>query len=139
MWWFLLTATCLFICYRDFSKRIVSNNSVLLLCCFLLSAVPIYDAQVYLLNAVGLLLLGILLWKFGVFGAGDIKLVCIFALLVDPDYLLLTFVIVFTLGGIEALLYILIKKLTPISIVHDGLPFAIPIVFGGMFGIGASI
>ena len=139
IWWLILATICIFICWRDYKHRVISNKSVLLLLGLLLSTAVIRDSQLYFAQALLVLLLGIVLWKFGVFGAGDIKLASTFALLIDPNYLMLTFVIMFLLGGIEALLYILIRKLKPISIVHDGLPFAIPIVISGVFGIGASI
>lgn len=138
-WWFILTTICLFIGWRDLKSRIVSNTSVLLLGCVLLSSKVLHDSELYIVNSLLLLLLGMLLWKLGVFGAGDVKLASVFALSIDPEYLLLFLVIMLILGGIEALLYLLIKKLKPTRIVHDGLPFAIPIVLSGVFSVGASI
>ncbi|WP_083794638.1 prepilin peptidase [Vibrio sp. 16] len=139
IWWLILATICLFICWRDYRFRLVSNNSVLSLGCVLLSSAFINGSQIYPFTALMLFIPGLLLWRLGAFGAGDIKLICVFSLLIQPDFLLLVGVILMLLGGLEALVYILIKKFKPISIVHDGLPFAIPIVLSGVFGIGASI
>jgi len=139
IWWLTLATICFCVCWRDLKSRIVTNTSVIFLGCVLLTSKIVHGSELYFVNSLLLLLLGMLLWKLGLFGAGDVKLASAFALSIDPEYLLLFLVIMLILGGIEALLYLLIKKLKPTRIVHDGLPFAIPIVLSGVFSVGASI
>ncbi|WP_197057865.1 prepilin peptidase [Vibrio variabilis] len=134
-----MATICLYICWRDYKCRIISNASVFFLGALLTSSCFVHGSQIQILNTLVLLIPGLFLWKIGAFGAGDIKLICTFSLLIKPDLLFLTVVIVMLLGGVEALLYTLIKSINPASIVHDGLPFAIPIVCSGVFSIVASI
>lgn len=139
LWWLSLATVCLFICWFDLKKRVISNTSVLLLGLILVGSLVIHDSEIYLLNSALVLLIGFILWKLGVFGAGDVKLASVFTLFIHPDYQLLALVLVLVLGGLEALIYLSIKRFTPNSIAHDGLPFAIPIVCSGFFCVGASI
>jgi len=139
LWWLFITTICVYICWIDVRERKISNNSVFWLCSLLFISVLIYNSEVYFCQPAIVLFCGILLWKLGIFGAGDVKLASVFSILISPDYYLLVVVMMLVLGGIEALMYIIVKKLKPTLYTQNGIPFAPPIVVSGLFGIAASI
>ncbi|WP_039958083.1 prepilin peptidase [Vibrio sinaloensis] len=139
MWWLLVTTICLSIGWNDLQHRVVKNKSVLLLAGILAFSIFLFDSKIHLIQASLVLISGMCLWKVGVFGAGDIKLASVFAIFIAPDYSLLVLFLMLVIGGVEALLYLLIRTTYPHLIRHGGIPFAIPIVISGFFGISASI
>lgn len=139
VWWLAIVTICLYICWNDIKTRIIKNNIAVLLLIVLIPIGFVRENDLYFYQAFITLAMGFLLWKLTVFGAGDIKLASIFALFIEPSYLALVLFFMLVIGGIEALIYLAIKVIKPELIKLSGIPFSIPIVISGLFGLGASI
>lgn len=139
VWWLAIATICLYICWNDFRARIIKNQTITLLLVLLIPLGFASDKSFYFYQALITFSVGFLLWKLAVFGAGDVKLASIFALFIEPSYSALVLFIMLVIGGIEALMYLATKALKPELIKLHGIPFSIPIVISGLFGLGASI
>lgn len=126
------------ICYFDFSKRIIPNSSILILLCFLIVLSSLGYLSVHFGSFILVFVIGILFWKFGVWGAGDVKLLSVLSLFISPGFLLASILVVLVVGGGVALCELLLCKVVP-SRKSRGVPYGVAICVGGCVGILASI
>lgn len=127
----------MFIIYTDIKHRIVSNNScavVAILCgCYAF----IYT-EVQVLIPIVILIIGVSLSYFKILGGGDSKLLSSYSIAIFPDVYLSTLIVIGISGGVLSVIYILVNKLNRNKTKQIHLPYAIPIVLGGLIGILAS-
>lgn len=138
--WLALAALAFFICYQDISKREISNHIVLLVSA--ISFMLLLNQQNYAVLPYSALLLlsGFILFQLNIIAAGDIKLLTAFSLAINPQYLLLTLVLIGFCGGALGGGYYLLGLLTDLEKVKQrGIPYGIPICAGCLFGIAASL
>lgn len=89
--------------------------------------------------SLSLLIVGFFLFRFGILGAGDTKLLVVLSLAIRPQYISLTLVFIAILGGLIAFLYLLYGLMTDITAVRQrGIPYAIPICVVSGFAIYLS-
>ncbi|HDR1794058.1 TPA: prepilin peptidase, partial [Pasteurella multocida] len=113
--------------WTDLTKRVISNNTVLLLLAVIIPFSFIHHSQIFFLPALLFLFLGFLLFTLGVIGAGDIKLIAVLMLSI-PTEQLISF---FFLTSCSGLLLIIIGWLFfKESIKKRGLPYGIAISLG---------
>jgi prepilin peptidase CpaA len=139
-WLLTLTALNLYICYTDVKQRQITNGSVLLVALLCLSILVVKQQYLALVFSFIILMVGIGLFVLGIIAAGDIKLLAAFSLAIKPEYLLVTLGLIVLLGGILAVGYLIYGVLTDLKKVRQrGIPYAIPICLGCLFGIAASL
>ncbi|MDD1781733.1 A24 family peptidase [Enterovibrio sp. ZSDZ35] len=134
----LLATSSAAVLISDVCTRKISNklSALVLISCLLLSFtnenISLHFAQSAMVFAVGLVL-----FSAGIIGAGDIKVLCCYSLIIDNQYWLLSIVIIGFLGGITALV-ILIKIKIIDSYKNEGVPYGLPIVITSLFFIHLS-
>jgi prepilin peptidase CpaA len=139
-WLTSLTAISLFICYSDVQQRQIGNNSVCLVALLCLSILVVNQQYSAIIHALLILAVGVALFLMRVIAAGDIKLLAAFSLAIKPEYLLSTLGLILLFGGILAGIYLIYGVLTDLKRVRqEGIPYAIPICLGCLFGIAASL
>lgn len=96
---FLLLITIFF---TDFKKREVSNYQVLVALFLCVVASFIFGYELNYKLSLYALLIGFLLWKIKLFGAADVKLICVYLLCIEQenliDFLFLMSVFGFLIG-----------------------------------------
>ncbi|HDR1323546.1 TPA: prepilin peptidase [Pasteurella multocida] len=113
--------------WTDLTKRVISNNTVLLLLAVIIPFSFIHHSQIFFLPALLFLFWGFLLFTLGVIGAGDIKLIAVLMLSI-PTEQLISF---FFLTSCSGLMLIIIGWLFfRESIKKRGLPYGIAISLG---------
>ncbi|RBW66583.1 prepilin peptidase [Vibrionales bacterium C3R12] len=140
IWWLLLAAISLFICYQDITKRTISNRVVF----FVMSVCGILYFQHGVFESVfvtvGILFVGFVLFNLNIIAAGDVKLLSAFSLAITPQYLPLTLFIITLLGSLLGVACYLYAKCTNYNkIMGNGVPYGVPICLGCLFGIAASL
>jgi prepilin peptidase CpaA len=139
-WLTSLTAISLFICCSDVQHRQIENKSVWCVALLCLSILVINQQYQAIMFTSIILALGFGLFLTGVIAAGDIKLLAAFSLAIKPEYLLSTLGLILLSGGIVAGIYLTYGVLTDLKRVRqEGIPYAIPICLGCLFGIAASL
>lgn len=139
-WLLTLTALSLYICYTDVRHRQITNGVVLIVALLCLSILVVNQQYSALMLSCTILMVGIALFLLGVIGAGDIKLLAAFSLAIKPEYLLMTLGLIVLSGGILAVFYLIYGAITDLNKVRQrGIPYAIPICLGCLFGIAASL
>ncbi|MGF1704319.1 prepilin peptidase [Enterovibrio baiacu] len=124
----------------DFKHRRISNMMVAIsaIACISL-ALTNESLGFHLLQSLAVLFIGLFLFKLGVIAAGDTKLLSVYAIIIDPLYFPASLVLIGITGGFVALPILLRKLISKKSNGHDrGVPYGIPIVISGMFGIYLS-
>ncbi|PKF48966.1 hypothetical protein AT251_22335 [Enterovibrio nigricans] len=79
-------------------------------------------------------------WHFfslGAIGAGDIKILCCYSLIIDQKYWPLSLITIVFLGGITALGIFIIMKISD-NDKNNGVPYGIPIVVTSLFFVHLS-
>ncbi|WP_241430356.1 MULTISPECIES: prepilin peptidase [unclassified Vibrio] len=139
MWLVILATTSIYIIYSDVRYRRISNLSV---CFVTFSTIPLfltYGSILSVGSAIGIILIGVLLNFFSLLGAGDTKVLAAFALVITPEFMLPTILLVLVLGGIMAAGYLVYMLLTGNSKIRKrGIPYGVPICIGGILGVLAS-
>ena len=81
--------------------------------------------------------IGLVLFGFGIFAGGDIKLMLAFLLGIDTQWWPVVFLLTAVIGGVMAAGYLLIglykKDLNQVR--KKGIPYGVPIVISGLLGI----
>ena len=135
MWAVCLIGTALIIAYTDITQRRIDNK--LILAVAILSIALNGFAQfnpVYYFIAV---IIGLLLFGFGIFAGGDIKLMLAFLPAINTEHWPVILMLVAVTGGIIAagyLIYGLIAGRIQ-EVRKRGLPYGVPIAFAGCVGV----
>ncbi|MDD1794656.1 prepilin peptidase [Enterovibrio makurazakiensis] len=134
----VLIAISTVIIVSDIKERKISNrlNLVVLVCCLLI-AYEYENIELHILRSTLVLTVGLVIFSLGIIGAGDIKLLSIYALIIDSQYWTLSLVTIGFIGGITALI-ILIKSKIVKNGKNKGVPYGVPIVFSSLFFIHLS-
>lgn len=108
---------------------------------FLLACLYVDNFQIsVMINAGLILLIGFLLFSVNVIAAGDIKLLVVMSLAIEPQYLSAVLLCMTLCGGLLALIYYVYGIFTDMAAVrHQGIPYGIPISISGYIGIAASL
>lgn len=127
--------------YTDIRHRNISNLYCTCILLFSLLFGSLYgDFSVPILRMICILLVGIVLFSFSIVGAGDVKLLAAYSLGISPEYWWLTLYLMFILGGVLALSYLmygwLMNKITDVK--KRGLPYGVPITLACLFGMWLS-
>ncbi|WP_102524898.1 prepilin peptidase [Vibrio tapetis] len=69
----------------------------------------------------------IVLWFLGVFGAGDVKLLCSLILGIHPSLVTLTLVTIGMFGGIQLIIMFILSRWNEKCALTKGIPYGIPI------------
>ncbi|MEZ8100901.1 prepilin peptidase [Vibrio bivalvicida] len=119
-------------CNSDHKYRTISNNLCKLIVVINSIAACYYGyiLQSTLTTAIIFLVL-VVVWLFGCFGAGDIKLLCAFLLGIKPELTIACLVMVGGLGGVQLVVMYLIGLATNKSLFEKGIPYGIPISISG--------
>ncbi|MDW2307261.1 MULTISPECIES: prepilin peptidase [Vibrio] len=129
----------LLICLNDFMYRTISNFylSILTIVLFLGWLVqPNWQVWPYTL---AILIIGLLLFRFGILAAGDAKLLAILSLGIDPIYMPLTLLGIVFFGGVMAIGYLFYGLFTDLAKVRQrGIPYGVPICLVGGLAIVVS-
>ncbi|SKA69014.1 prepilin peptidase CpaA [Enterovibrio nigricans DSM 22720] len=80
---------------------------------------------------------GLALFSLGAIGAGDIKILCCYSLIIDQKYWPLSLITIVFLGGITALGIFIIMKISD-NDKNNGVPYGIPIVVTSLFFVHLS-
>lgn len=115
------------ICYTDIRQRIISNKVILFLSVLILPYAYLAFKEIYILNALLTLVVGFLLFSFGIIGAGDIKLLAILMLTV-PTQQIMPFLFFISFFGF--LLIVIGWLFFRQNIKTQGLPYGVAISFG---------
>lgn len=138
-WLLSLAALSLYVCYTDVRQRQIANGAVLLVALICLVILIVNQQYPALVFSFIILVVGIALFVLGVIAAGDIKLLAAFSLAIKPEYLPITLCLILLIGGIQAVIYLIYGAITDLKTVRQrGIPYAIPICLGCLFGIAAS-
>lgn len=132
----LLTLTLVRIVYTDVRYRTIGNIEVLAVSvCILI--VHYHDVSHLPFKNAGLvLLIGGVIWHYGICGAGDIKLLAALSLGVGQQWFLLCLVSMLLLGGLLGISVWGLERLSQHKpLPSNGVPYAIPIVLSFGFGI----
>ncbi|WP_051563710.1 A24 family peptidase [Enterovibrio calviensis] len=134
----VLIAISTVVVISDIKERKISNrlNLVVLVCCLLI-AYEYENIELHILRSTLVLAVGLVIFSLGIIGAGDVKLLSIYALIIDDQYWALSLATVGFIGGITALI-ILIKSIIVKSDTEKGVPYGIPIVVSSLFFIHLS-
>lgn len=114
----------LIILKSDWIKRIIPNNLIIML--VINNSILAYlDGHLLLsiLHSLILFLFLVILWYYGVFGGGDVKLIVSFSLGITPNLIFYNLVFIGILGGVFIFLMFLFMK-EPFK---RGVPYGIPI------------
>lgn len=115
------------ICYTDIRQRIISNKVILFLSVLILPYAYLAFKEIYILNALLTLVVGFLLFSFGIIGAGDIKLLAVLMLTV-PTQQIIPFLFFISFFGF--LLIVIGWLFFRQNIKTQGLPYGVAISFG---------
>ena len=140
VWIVAFSALSLWTMYSDIRYRVIPNT---LIVCVLITVI-IFCIQSASLNqclySIPVLIIGLVLWRLGVVGAGDVKLLVAFIPAVDPIFHVFTFLIIAFSGGIVAVITFLYAKLIKKKKYSDiTVPYGVSIALGCWLGILASL
>ncbi|MGY3569999.1 A24 family peptidase [Vibrio paucivorans] len=141
-WWAVLSTISLWVCYTDVVHRKISNRQsviVFVLCLILMIYSDNYSSY---LHSIIILLMGILLFTFGFWGAGDAKLLSAFSLAIKPDLIPVVLSIITFLGLVLILSQYIFDKFDNYNRYFSadyGVPYGIAISIGANFGVVLTI
>lgn len=110
-----------FISYTDMRYRVISNIQVI--SCFIMIAIGsyIFALELNIIAAIITLIIGFIVWKIKLVGAGDIKLLSVLMLFVKPSYVGEFLFLMSVFGAFLAIVILLAKKR------HLGVPYGVAI------------
>ncbi len=129
------------ISWKDMKYRIIPNKHVafILLSTFLLSISHGYFINTVTI-AVLVLMVGTLLWRKGFIGGGDVKLLAVFSLGVDPQYQLLVLLLLTCFTFVQLVIASISCRAERCRFSLDkGIPLGIPISFSYWLGCVLSV
>lgn len=111
----------------DLKSRILSNRLVLFLLPVMLLIAVLQFREVFIFTALGVLFIGFLLFLVNAVGAGDVKLLFVLSLAIEPQHLIVFFFFVAIFGALLILLGLIFKGL---QIRKYGVPYGVAIALG---------
>ncbi|NLS13778.1 hypothetical protein HGP28_12840 [Vibrio sp. SM6] len=134
-WLSCIAIITIYLLFTDIIERKISNGAVVLL--FIICFSFKKDIMnVYWLAPLVIVFFGLFLSYFGVLGGGDTKLFAAYSIAIDPALMPTILVIIGLCGGVLSVIYWLLNKYHLTK--QPGIPYAIPIVIGGVIGVLAS-
>ncbi|WP_238118052.1 prepilin peptidase [Vibrio cincinnatiensis] len=135
-----LTLYLVKVIYSDSKYRIIHNQDVLTLAFLNLILCSVSTNYLGMIAGFVILLLGLVLFFFDIFGAGDIKLISVLSLSIHPKLWFFTLFLIVLLGGVVAAWMIIIALVTgERKIIHHGVPYSIAIIPPAWFSIGLTL
>ena len=135
----LLLSISGFIVYSDISSRKINNSQVLLiaLLAMVISGLSAFAAIPFTIAT----LIGFILFGFGFFAGGDIKLMLAFLLGIETQWWPVVFLLTAFIGGVMAAGYLIagLCKKNLKQVRKKGIPYGVPIVISGLFGVWLTI
>ncbi|MEZ8881258.1 prepilin peptidase [Vibrio lentus] len=140
-WWLIiLAAISLSVMYEDIISRRISNFRCLLLLMVTLPVFLLHGQSISLFYSVGVVVIGVVLNKISVLGAGDSKLLAAYSLAIKPEYLYPILLLIICFGGLLSLGYYIFEKIKNTETVNQrGVPYGVPICLGSYLGVLASL
>lgn len=131
---FLTNAFAMFIIIRgDISLRRISNEVCLLVICISTISAALHGFFLpSLLNSVIVFLVFFLIWRLGIMGAGDVKLIAAYSIGIVPELLIGNLVFIGLIGGVQiSVMYIngILRGTTPFD---KGIPYGVAISISGV-------
>ncbi len=124
----------------DVRQRQIANRAVIIVALLSLSILLVNQQYPAVMYTFIIFAVGIGLFLLRVIAAGDIKLLAAFSLAIKPEYLPITLCLILLSGGVLAAIYLIYGAITDLKTVRKkGIPYAIPICLGSLFGIAASL
>lgn len=123
------------VCRSDIRARIIANNVVLYLCGVILPYAYLSYGEIFFLHAVATLIIGILLFRLHVIGAGDVKLLAVLMLAI-PTHWVLSFLFLISFFGL--IMIILGWLFFRHDIKTRGLPYGVAISLGFLTTLWAA-
>lgn len=138
MWPFLLTIIVVSILITDITQRRINNYQVLAV--FILSLASTGFTAVAPVPLLIATIIGLLLFGFGFFAGGDIKLMLAFLPAISTVWWLPVLVLMAFMGGVMALGYLgygwLGGRMKQVR--ERGLPYGVPVAIAGLGGVWLS-
>ena len=122
----ILLVLSLLVCIYDWRSRIIPNYIVVCIFSVALVAVMLNGHYSQLINLMLFLPIAIALWKFGIWGAGDSKLLLAFFPMISSQYYIATICFIGLIGFITALIVIAYNRINKNKI-FNSVPYGIPI------------
>lgn len=115
------------ICWSDIKQRIISNKAVLLLLGITLPYTYLVNGNIFFFNAIITLFIGILLFKWHIIGAGDVKLLAVLMLAI-PQQWITSFLFLISFFGLIIIIFgwLFFRH----NIKTEGLPYGVAISLG---------
>lgn len=122
-----------FIIRGDISKRKIGNKVCLLVICLsVVSAISHGFVVSSILNSIVIFIVFFIIWRLGVMGAGDVKLISGYSIAIVPELIIANFVFIGLIGGVQvSVMYIvsLVRGTTPFD---KGIPYGVAISISGV-------
>ncbi|WP_117235017.1 A24 family peptidase [Vibrio maerlii] len=121
----------------DIKFRQIPNYLIYLIGILGLFACDCFYFENSAIDIISIFGVGFLLWYLNVWGAGDAKLLTVVSIAIDQQYLPGILLLITMIGGVTALLIIIINRLFGKQITT--VPYGVTISIGGMVGTLASL
>lgn len=125
----ILSGYCLRVLYTDYQYRRIANQDIIYLGMMSFIVSLISTNYWGMVTAILFLLLGLVLFFFNLWGAGDSKLLAVLSLAIRPEFIILTFFSIVLLGGLIAIGLVITAWITKErEIVTSGVPYSFAII-----------
>ncbi|SMB78944.1 prepilin peptidase CpaA [Pasteurella testudinis DSM 23072] len=123
----LIVILLIILSWSDINQRIISNSTVLTLLIFIVPFSFLFHGDVFISNALISLVIGFMIFYFGVIGGGDIKLISVL-MLATPTNHIVPFLFLTSIVGLLLIIvgWIFFRH----SIKENGLPYGVAISAG---------
>ncbi len=85
---FLIVLLLLTISWTDLTKRVINNKAVIALFFLIVPFSYFFYGNIFVLNGIVALIVGFVLFQFGIFGGGDVKLLSVLLLAVPTEQII---------------------------------------------------
>ncbi|WP_152469222.1 prepilin peptidase [Vibrio sp. THAF190c] len=126
----------LLVCYSDIKHRKIPNYLTALAAIFCIS-LSYFNNGFNEYSVIIASIVSILLWRFGIFGAGDSKLIIALSCAISIKSMLYFFIVTLLFGGFLVVIDFLYSKIKKTKGIRT-LPYGVAISFGGIFGLITS-
>ncbi|MCG3759806.1 prepilin peptidase [Vibrio cincinnatiensis] len=125
----ILSGYCVRILYSDYHYRRIANQDIIYLGIISFIVSLISTNYWGMVTAILFLLLGLVLFIFNLWGAGDVKLLAVLSLAIRPEFVFLNFFSIVLLGGLIAVGLVITAWITKErEIVTSGVPYSFAII-----------
>ena len=124
---FLIVLLLLTISWTDLTKRVINNKAVIALFFLIVPFSYFFYGNIFVLNGIVALIVGFVLFQFGIFGGGDVKLLSVLLLAVPTEQIIPLLFFISIIGFLLIIIgFLFFRKL----IREKGLPYGIAISGG---------